>query len=72
MVKYLILYDFKKQEGLGGYFYKKFKEILSEHNVERVQRSVYLCNDIEVAKKIAEYLRGLGANVRIFEISKEV
>ena len=72
MKKYLVIYDFEGVRGLKGYYYKRFSELVRELNIVRLQRSVYLANSVESAKKMAEYLRGLGASVRVFEIAKEV
>ena len=70
---FIILYDFKNRSYMPKEFYYALKELEENgHYVDRIQKSAYLTNSLRTARIIIELAKHYGAEVRAFEVSKEV
>jgi len=69
---YILVYDIPYGRELSGTTFYRFDMLRAKVNAKRLQQSVFLCEDKKGVMELADFLRKVGANVRIFKVEEEV
>ena len=68
---YIVVYDAHKSP-IAGYYWRAIKKLRDSGEVEHLQYSVFLCKNLDSAKKLVKILKRRDVSVRIFEVTREV